>query len=411
LASGAELVLCPREALVQPERLYQLLRQQAVTCAEFVPAVMRALVEHMEQHALRLEFMRLVLVGSDLWNMAEFAALERLLGPDTRLVNSYGLTEAAIDSTFYTREQGEPVAERPVPIGRPFANTQALVLDEYLQLCARGVPGILYLGGPNLARGYRGDPGLTARKFLPNPFAAAPGQRLYRTDDQVRYLPAAGGGPGALAFLGRADHQVKLRGLRIELGEVEAALAALPSVQRAAAQVKGSGNAALLVGYLVPRPGQTPPEAVAVRDALQRHLPDYMIPGALVVLEQLPLTPNGKIDRKALPEPDRAALTRDLVAPRSDLEARIAAIWCEVLELDEVGVNHNFFDLGGHSLIASRVGARLSRELEQNIPLRLLFEEPTIAALAERLELIQWAAESDREDDAELTLLEEEGSL
>jgi acyl carrier protein len=254
-----------------------------------------------------------------------------------------------------------------------------------------GVYGELCAGGDGLARGYLDQPELTAERFVPSPFGA-PGARLYRTGDIVRHLP-----DGGIEFLGRRDGQVKVRGFRVELAEVEAALQRCPGVGQAAAALHGEAGKELLVGYVVAR-RQPPPTQGELRAFLQGRLPTPMVPTAWVYLEGLPLTPNGKVDRRALPPPDgtRPGMGAEFVAPRSPLEEMLVEIWTDVLGLERVGVHDNFFEVGGHSLNATQVIAQLHEELELELPLRSLFESPTIAELA--VSVVQKMAEQAGEE-------------
>jgi acyl carrier protein len=270
-----------------------------------------------------------------------------------------------------------------VSIGRPIANTQLYIVDDHLQPVPVGVPGQLHIGGEGLARGYLNRADLTAASFVSNPFSKEPGARLYRTGDLARYLP-----DGNVEFLGRIDHQVKLRGFRIELGEIEAVLSehskVYQSVVLAREDVSGDKR---LVAYVVPSHGPAPttPE---LRAFLKDKLPDYMVPSAFVFLDAMPLTPNGKLDRKALPAPDQnsAGSAEGYVSPRTPVEELITEIWAEVLKLDELGIHDNFFDLGGHSLKATQVISRVREALRLDLSLRVLFEAPTVAELASRVE-------------------------
>ena len=278
------------------------------------------------------------------------------------------------------------MAALTVPIGRPIANTHAYVLDKYLQPQPMGVAGELYIGGAGVTPGYLNQPAETAVRFVADPFNAEAGARLYRTGDIVRMLR-----DGSIEFLGRIDNQIKVRGFRVELGEIEAVLATHPALQQAV--VVGSpanapaglpaaalASAERLVAYLVAKSGK-PPTADELRNFLRQHLPDYMIPSVFVSLKVLPLTPNGKVDRAALPAPDdsRPDLQKVFIAPRNHTEQEVADIWATLLKVDDVGVHDNFFDLGGHSLLATQVVSRMR-------PLRSLFESPTVAALAERID-------------------------
>ncbi len=302
------------------------------------------------------------------------------------LINGYGPTETFY-STFWRCRRHD--AAHRIPIGRPVGDAFAYVLDRNLNPTPVGVPGDLYFGGVAVARGYlnRGD--LTKERFVADPFSRQENARMYRTGDRARYLA-----DGNLDFLGRADNQVKLRGFRIELGEIEAALQQQSPVREAVVLLRedSPGNPHL-VAYVVPR-GEMPPVAT-LRAALKQHLPDYMVPAAFVPLPALPLTPNGKIDRKALPAPDHGVDVVVASRPRDPVEEAIAGIWCELLHLRQIGVDDNFFDLGGHSLLAIQLLSRLTDIFGVELPVRAVFEAPTIAELASRLgeaRLCTWRA-------------------
>ncbi len=246
LCSGGKLVLCPREALLDAPRLYELMRREEVDCAEFVPAVLRNLVNHLEQTGQTLGFMQLLAAGSDMWYAGEYRRIKELCGPGTRLINSYGLTEATIDSTYFEGAAIGLAESRPVPIGRPFANSRIRILDHNLQPVPVGAAGELHVGGPGLARGYFNRPELTAEKFVVDPFGDAPGDRLFRTGDLARWLP-----DGCVELLGRSDDQVKIRGFRIEPGEIESVLGRHPAVRQAVVLVRGdTPDRKHLVAYL-----------------------------------------------------------------------------------------------------------------------------------------------------------------
>ncbi|MFE8605167.1 non-ribosomal peptide synthetase [Archangium violaceum] len=294
------------------------------------------------------------------------------------LYNLYGPTE---DTTYSTYVRVSRDAQREPTIGKPLAGTQGHVLDARMQLVPVGVPGELYLGGAGLARGYLHRPELAAERFVPNPFSTTPGERLYRTGDRVRYLP-----DGELEYLGRIDNQVKVRGFRIELGEIETALRGHPGVRDVVVVAReDSPGDKRLVAYLVAKPEHTL-AAAELRTFLKQSLPEYMVPSALMVLDKLPLSPNGKVDRKALPVPDQAQTSQEYVAPRNETEQLLAQLWSEVLKAPRIGVHENFFELGGHSLLATQVLSRIRTAFRVELPLRDLFEAPTIATLATRLD-------------------------
>jgi amino acid adenylation domain-containing protein/non-ribosomal peptide synthase protein (TIGR01720 family) len=373
LMTGAELVLAAPGEHRDPARLAALIDQCAITTLHFVPSMLQAFVSDVaDVNAARCPSLQRVICSGEALPMELQQQAQRQL-PQAQLINLYGPTEAAIDVTHWTCVVDDTGSS--VPIGQPISATQTYVLDEALQLVPQGVAGELYLGGINLARGYLGKPGLTAERFVANPFSTD-GERLYRTGDLVRWRE-----DGQLMYLGRLDHQVKIRGLRIELGEIEAALLAQSSV-REAVVVADSG---MLVGYVSAQAGATVDEAV-IRQALAQHLPEYMVPSVLMVLPTLPLSTNGKIDRKLLPKVERVS-EQAYAAPEGELEQQLAAIWQTVLGVERVGRHDNFFALGGHSLLATSVLAHwraLRRPQEMN--LRMLFAAPVLQALAAELE-------------------------
>jgi amino acid adenylation domain-containing protein/thioester reductase-like protein len=378
LCSGGKLVLCPKEILLEPQQLYQLMVREKVDSAEFVPVVLRNLIQYLESSQQRLDFMRLLVCGSDSWYVKEYEQFRTFCGSQTRLINSFGLTEATIDSSYFEAGTVALPTEKLVPIGSPFTNTQIYILDSHLQPVPIGVIGELYIGGEGLARGYLNRTDLTAQKFIPNPFSKNPGTRLYKTGDMGRYLS-----DGNIELLGRLDHQVKIRGFRVELGEIEAVLKQHPTVQETAVLVRDDlyGNSCL-VAYIVSNRDR---DRVTLKRFLQERLPNYMIPSAFVWLESLPLTPNGKIDRRALPIPERE-LEETFIAPRTELEKILANLWTQILGIENIGIHDNFFELGGHSLLTTQLMVKIREAFRIDLPLRILFEAPTIASLAESLE-------------------------
>ncbi|WP_335743621.1 non-ribosomal peptide synthase/polyketide synthase [Rhodococcus oxybenzonivorans] len=387
LVSGARLVIARPDGHRDPAYLADLMREQQVTAAHFVPSLLEAFLATpgaAQQPALR----RVLCIGEAL--PPDLAARARsAFGSAVALHNLYGPTEAAVSVTSWQHSVDD---RDSVPIGTPAWNTQAFVLDGRLQPVPLGVAGELYLAGDQLARGYVARPELTAERFVANPFGAA-GSRLYRTGDVVRWRLR--GTEGVLDYLERSDFQVKVRGFRIELGEIESALSGCPGVQQAvvvAHQDPTTGTA--LVGYAVPEDGATLVVADVLAD-VARRVPDYMVPAALVVLDALPLTANGKLDRKALPVPEFGTAHDEYRAPETDMEAAVAAAFGDVLGVERVGADASFFELGGNSLVATRVVARLSETLGRRVEIRTLFEAPTVAGLARLLESTE-NADADR---------------
>jgi amino acid adenylation domain-containing protein len=367
LAAGACLAVAPVDAVSHPESLRDWLVAEAATLC-FAPTPLAELLVRLPwPPATRLRWM---LTGGDRLRTVPPSGLPFALS------NNYGPTEHAVVATSGPVAPGEALATPD--LGRPIARTRLYLLNPELRRVPLGAIGEICLSGPSLARGYFGRPDLTAESFLPDPISGEPGARLYRTGDLARWRP-----DGNLEFRGRADRQIKIRGVRLELGEVEAALLALPGVRAAVADLRPFGGEHALTAWLVPAPGAAPDEA-ALRAALRRRLPAAMIPAHWIWLEHLPLTSNGKLDRPALPAPDPAgAASGD--PPATPLEETIASIWGEVLGRGEIGVNRSFFDIGGHSLLLMQVQTRLQARLSRPVPMLDLFAHPTVRALAAHL--------------------------
>jgi len=372
LCGGGALHLMPGEAHTEPAEVVRRMGEQGITDLLCVPSYYAALLRFVEGPLPSLA--RAIVAGeAATW---ELAARHGALFPHTQLVNEYGPTEATVWSTAY-RCPPDAAGAAVIPIGGPIPNARAYVVDGHGHPAPVGVVGELWVGGAGVTRGYLGRPGLTAERFVPDPFSGEAGARLYRTGDRVRWRM-----DGVIEFLGRLDHQVKVRGFRIELGEIEAVLRRHESVADCAvvAREDETGDRRL-VAYVV---GEA--EADALRAHVRRSLPEYMLPSAFVSLDALPLTPNGKLDRKALPAPEYAADADRYVAPRTPTEEVLAEIWAEVLRIERVGAHESFFALGGHSLLATGVTARVRAVFAVELPPRALFESTTVAALAVRVE-------------------------
>jgi len=384
LLSGASLALRGAE-MPAPSALPARLRALGVTVANLPTPYFHLLVAEEETLAEARRLLRLMVVGGDAMHPAAAAAWMAAPG-DAGLMNIYGPTETVITSTgFVVPARFHPGAR--MPIGTPLGGRTAWVLDDAMRPLPAGAAGELCLGGA-LARGYLRSPALTAARFVPDPFGGVPGARLYRSGDRARWLP-----DGTLEFLGRRDLQVKVRGIRVEPGEVEAALAALPGVREAAVAARGQGADAWLAAWVVAEEGTEPG---ALRAALRERLPDALVPAVIVAVDALPRTASGKIDRRALPEVETHAEAAAYVAPRTDAERELAAIWAEVLAVAQVGAHDTFFALGGHSLLAMQLAARIHARMGVELPLRALFDHPR---------LDQMAALVDDARDAELAAL------
>jgi amino acid adenylation domain-containing protein len=385
LVVGGRLIVARPGGHQDSTYLVELLATHQVTMLKLVPSLLQILME--EETFVTCPSLRHVFCGGEQLSAAlQECFFERL---EVQLHNLYGPTEATIDVSCWTCEGGgDP---RPIPIGRPIADTQLYVLDAQLQLLPIGVPGELYISGASLARGYLNRAGLTAEAFIPHPFSNEPGARLYKTGDLARYLP-----DGNIEFLGRLDNQVKIRGYRIELGEIETALEYHPAIRQAVALApEDSPGGRRLVAYCVPH-HRCIPDIHELRSFVQSKLPDYMVPAVFVVLDALPLTPSGKLDRQTLPAPEQArpALCEAFVAPRTPSEELLGGIWASVLGVESVSINDNFFALGGHSLLAMQVISRLRKVFQVDLPLQTLFDAPTVAGLARRVEGVRQVARS-----------------
>ncbi|WP_433534584.1 amino acid adenylation domain-containing protein [Micromonospora sp. CA-249363] len=378
--TGGRLVVVPRETLLDPAALYALMRAERVECTELVPAVLRTLLAYAAEAGERLDFVRLLIGGGEKWHVREYRQACDLVGPHGRVVNAYGVTEVSVDNVYFDGDVDALPDEAPLPIGRPFPNNRVYVLDTNRQPVPVGVVGELYLGGVGVATGYHERPELTAERFVTDPYAPADAgapARMYRTGDGARFRP-----DGTVDFLGRLDDQVKVNGYRVELGEIEATIAALPDVLACAATVhEGSNRLARLIAYLVPRPGVTLDD-LAIRDAVAASLPAHMVPARLLTLPALPLTPNGKLDRRALPAPPEIDADATGTPPRTDTERRIADAWCAELGRAAVGIDDSFFALGGDSFAA----LRLVRRIDSGVALVELYQHPTVRALAALLD-------------------------
>lgn len=383
LSLGGRLVMCPRERLLDAEALYRLICDEQVTFADFSPVVLRQLIRYCNETGKRLDSFHTLVCGADVWFGHELQAAQALCSPEARVLGSYGVTEAAIDSSVFDPADHPLAPSSVVPIGRPLSSCELYVTDALLQLVPVGLPGELLISGAPVANGYLNQPELNAEKFVEGAFnhsgrfVAGTGvgaTRIYRTGDVCRLLA-----DGTIEFLGRRDNQIKIRGFRIELGEIEGVLAGHPDVEQSAVIAHGNGSDDLmLIGYAV---SSAPSEALL--DYLRARLPSHMVPVALERLHELPLTLSGKIDRKRLLIPDLSGARSDKTAPRNAAETRMLTLWQSVLGSGTPGVHDNFFHCGGHSLAAARLVTQVNRAFGTRWTMSVVFDRPTIAELAE----------------------------
>jgi amino acid adenylation domain-containing protein len=383
LLAGARLVMAQPGGHQDVGYLVDVMEREGVTRLQGVPTLLRMLVS--EGGLERCTQLREVYSGGEVLTL-ELAESILRTHDELKLYNLYGPTETTIEVMWQEAERDRVYAGEEVGIGRPITNTQVYVLDAAMQLAPAGVVGELYIGGAGLGRGYLKRPTLTAERFVPHPFSDEPGARLYRTGDIVRWLD------GELAYLGRVDAQVKLRGFRVELSEIEVVLRAHPSIKECIVLVKADQDGGQqLVGYILSAREEREASGAELRDYLRDRLPEYMVPTVFMIMDQWPLTPSGKVDLRALPLPEvkRDKLTRGYVAPQTPVQEVVAGIWADLLKVEVVGAQDNFFELGGHSLLATQVISRIRETFKQEISLRSLFGKPTVAEWAATIELAQ----------------------
>lgn len=398
LLNGAQLVGINREISLSPKDFVAELQQQQISVLFLSTALFNQIASVVPSAFSNLRYL---LFGGEVAAPQQVQAVLRSGSPQ-HLLHVYGPTESTTFACWYEVQNSEQATS--VPIGHPVANTQLYILDSQLKPVPIGVRGELYIGGDGLARGYLNRPELTAERFISNPFSAEPEACLYRTGDLARYRV-----DGEIEFLGRVDEQVKLRGFRIELGEIEMVLNQHPEVRLAIAQLQqDSAGDKRLVAYVVPTQKPAPPLR-ELRSFLKSKLPEYMVPSAFVILDALPLTPNGKVDRRALPvvNMERIDLAVPYQAPQTDIEQRLATIWTRLLGLEQVGIHDNFFELGGHSLLATQLMSRVRDAFHVEVPLRNLFEAPTLASLAKHIETLSWATQGFQVSDSPVVGREE----
>jgi acyl-coenzyme A synthetase/AMP-(fatty) acid ligase/acyl carrier protein len=381
LLNGGALVVLNKETVLSPSELKRAIAKQQISAMFLTTSLFNQMAQMIPEAFASLRY--LVFGGE----ASDAPSVKRVLdqGKPAHVVNGYGPTEGTTFTTAYEVNEVAP-GLRTLPIGRALSNTEVWVLDRHCQLVPLGVAGELYIGGDGMAREYLSRPELTAEKFVPHPYSTEPGARLYRTGDLVRISS-----DGNIDFLKRMDHQVKVRGFRVELGEIEAALDQYWAITESVVIDNNDfAGGTKLIAYIVPEEGVEPTTA-ELHSFLKDKIPSYMLPSVFVTLTEIPLTPNGKVNRRALPVPDLSEddTSANFVAPRTPLEETLAEIWRTTLGVTQVGVESNFFDLGGHSLLATRVVSQIRERFGIELPLRVMFESPTIAGLAQHIDTEQ----------------------
>jgi amino acid adenylation domain-containing protein len=396
LLAGIPSVILQQEALLDPEEMLRTMAENRVTRIVLVPSLLRALLDHAPNLEERLPDLKLWSCSGEVLTW-ELAKRFRKAYPTATLLNIYGSSEVAADVSWHevtaASENEKAPATASVPIGRPISNSQIYVLDEHRNPVPVGVRGEIYVGGDGLALGYWRQPEMTAERFVSNPIAPERSAKLYRTGDLGRWRQIRektgekdGATAGELEYLGRLDSEVKVRGMRIELGEIETVLARQEWVEEAVVELSGEGVEQRLIAYVVGGTGEAP-TARELRRYLRTKLPEHMVPASFVQVAELPLLPSGKVNRRALVTVQGVSLAEQgTVAPRTEVEKKLAEMWAEVLKVKEVGVDQNFFELGGHSLLVLQVMARIRREFDVELGVRTMFEEPTIAGLGIEVE-------------------------
>ena len=378
LIAGAKLVLVADNDVKDPFVLLSRIKEHSVTCIlSIVPTMLRSLADAAAETGTTGTTLRLILTSGESLSLSECVRVRALLGEHVSIFNQYGATECTMSSTRY--RVPEALSSGMALVGKPIANSEVYIVDANFRQCPVGVPGEIHIGGVGVARGYLESPELTALKYIPNPFSKEAGGRLYRTGDLGRFLDS-----GEIELHGRVDRQVKVRGMRIEPGEIEAVLNDHENVREAVVIVREDtpGNQRLVAYVVLRQPDHN------LRAFVKARVPDHMLPACFVVMDRLPVTPNGKVDYAALPIPNEASFesVKEFVAPRTPVEETLGQIWREILGIERVGIYDNFFELGGHSLLATQVVSRVRKTLKVDLPLRAIFDSPVIADLATTVE-------------------------
>ncbi|MFJ8520734.1 condensation domain-containing protein, partial [Lysinibacillus xylanilyticus] len=375
LLTGGTMYICPSDIRINMEQLYKTIKYNEINILESTPSLILMFMDYVNENKLQLDSLKILILGSDSCSIVDYKKIVKNYGRNMRVLNSYGVTEATIDSSYY-EEKIENISVNLIntPIGKPMHNTKFYVLNKTYDVQPIGVLGELYIGGAGVARGYYNNPELTVEKFVDNPFEI--GTKMYKTGDLARWLP-----DGNIEFLGRIDNQVKIRGFRIELGEIENRLLQHESIKEAVVLAKEiTENEKYICAYVV---SEKDVKEMNLRGYLREVLPEYMVPSYFVRIKKMPLTPNGKLNRRALPEPNFEEIINEYEAPRNETEKVLAEIWSEVLGIEKVGINDNFFELGGHSLKATLLAGRIRKGLNIEVPLKEIFTLGNIKKLSE----------------------------
>lgn len=386
LSVGAISVLAKPDGQKDPVYLIKLIQERNISILHFVPSMLRVFLE--TPQAKNCTTLKKVLTGGEVVPMDILEKFYEVL-PNSKLCNGYGPTETSNGVCYYIC--GHKLDIQSIPIGRPIANTQAYILDYFLNPVPVGVPGELYIGGIQLGRGYINRPDLTAERFVANPFSDKPGERIYQTGDLCRWLP-----DGNIEYLGRIDHQVKIRGQRVEFGEIETCLKGYPQIKEAVVSVNDDkSNNKKLIAYYVAKDKSTLLHTNDLLHFLKNKLPEYMLPSVFIQIQSIPLTPSGKLDRQALPIPDMLTNTGEIILPHDNLELTLSQLWANVLNINEISINDNFFDLGGHSLLAIILINKIKQVLNISLPLSSLFSSSTVEEMADLIRKKGYKNEND----------------
>ncbi|MGA3601232.1 amino acid adenylation domain-containing protein [Lysinibacillus agricola] len=390
LLSGAKLVLCPPEYLTDSSELYQLIVKEKIDFAEFVPAVFRHLIQYCADSKQKLEQMKIIVLGSDIWYMNEYKNFQSYLNTEARLINSYGLTEDTIDTSYFEWNKEYLPQVSTVPIGKPLANKQMFILDAERNIVPIGVIGELYIGGNGVAKGYKNRHELTNERFINHSLGKEPSY-LYKTGDLARFLP-----DGNIELVGRMDSQVKIRGFRVELNEVSSVLLKFADLKDGIVVDFGENDEKQLIAYYVESEKEISTQEL--RAHMKIYVPDYMVPNQFIKIDQIPLNANGKVNRKLLPLPDLEKYISSYISGRTLAESMLQDIWEQTFKQPRIGVNDNFFELGGHSLMAMQITSQIRKAFHINVPLKAIFENPTISKLAKYISKLEGKDQNEEYD-------------